>query len=164
MIRSGRTPSSGDIAATLAPSSAAAGPEPPSLAPCRRKQCYAAGRRRRSVPIPRPNTSARTDQGDIEAVEPVHVLGRVYAMQKDGGHDCESESRRSIGQDTAPRKSRGASRALSAGGDAWLDRPAQSATGRMLYWLTPETLVFDRVRFHSPAALVRLTLKRSRLR
>jgi hypothetical protein len=45
---------------------------------------------------------------DIEAVEPVHVLGRVYALQKDGVHDRESESRRSIGQDTAPRKRRGA--------------------------------------------------------
>jgi hypothetical protein len=36
----------------------------------------------------------------------VHVLGRVYAMQKDGVHDRESESRWSVGQDTA-RKSRG---------------------------------------------------------
>lgn len=58
---------------------------------------------------------------NIEAVEPVHVPGRVYAMQKDGVHDRQSESRRSIGQDTAPRKSRGAvTRAYLRAATPWL--------------------------------------------
>lgn len=35
---------------------------------------------------------------DIEAIEPVHVLGRVDAMQNDGVHECESESLQDIGQ------------------------------------------------------------------
>jgi hypothetical protein len=40
---------------------------------------------------------------DIEAIEPVHVLGRVYAVQKDRVHDFESGSRRRIGQGSRPR-------------------------------------------------------------
>jgi hypothetical protein len=33
----------------------------------------------------------------------VHVLGRVYAVQKDRVHDFESGSRRRIGQGSRPR-------------------------------------------------------------
>jgi hypothetical protein len=40
---------------------------------------------------------------DIEAIEPVHVLGRVYAMQENGVHEGDSDSRRRIGQDSWPR-------------------------------------------------------------
>jgi hypothetical protein len=85
---SGRTPSPGDIAATLLQAPLPAGAADPS--PFRDQ-------------TPAPEQIRR----DIEAVEPVHVLGWVYAMQKDGVHDRESESRQSIGQDTVPRKSRG---------------------------------------------------------
>jgi hypothetical protein len=40
---------------------------------------------------------------DIEAIEPVHVLGRVYAMQENGVHEGDSDSRRRIGQDSQTR-------------------------------------------------------------
>ncbi len=100
---SGRTPSPGDIAATLLQAPL------PDQSLHRLRNVVANSAAQPADPSPFRDQTPAPEQirRDIEAVEPVHVLGWVYAMQKDGVHDRESESRQSIGQDTVPRKSRG---------------------------------------------------------